>query len=1313
MSYLRLAAAAVLLLVACPCIRPISADEAPKLFAKENLVAWCIVPFDSAKRGPAERAAMLKQLGFRKFAYDWRAEHVPTFDAEIVSLKKHGIELTAWWFPASLNEDAKKILAALKRHDVKTQLWITMNDPAPGKDQAAKVEAAVRQLRPIVDAASAQGCSVGLYNHGGWFGEPENQIEIIKALKADSVGIVYNQHHGHVHVERFADLLETMKPYLYVLNLNGMDRDGDKLGRKILPLGAGELDRELLAIVAKSGYQGPIGILGHTPDDAQVRLEDNLAGLDWLTKAFAGDDPGPPPTPRTRVPDRIEKGAEAADRAHAIAQEAIQRGDALRGLEVFRSVKFACLSCHKVGEHGGNVGPALTTLGKTQTPRQLAESVLHPKKIVKPEFVAWQIVTDDGRSRQGYKRSETATDFELFDIAAQQSVKIAKAEIEDQREVGTLMPDNLASAMSDAELRDLVRFLSELGNTPGLAERLAHANSHVAANFPYGRAPLKPEFAPSWQAAVNRDRVYDFYTKEANYFRSQHPRPALLAAFPGLDGGKQGHWGNQHEQVWRDDRWSRADLGHLLCGVLHLPSGPVAKAVCIRLGEGGELSACFNPATLRYEAVWRGGFVKLSPVRYGFIDGLRPDGELVAPPADPPASQPFVYRGFYRAGKRIVFAYRLGEVEMLDAPWVERGRFTRVVAPASEHPLRDIVINGGASQWPEPITVEGRLGSTRPYAIDTIGLPTNNPWKMPVSPGGHGFLSSGDALVCTMQGDVWRASGLDGSLKQVTWKRVASGLHQALGMVVHDDEPFVLGRDQITRLHDLNEDGEYDFYECFSNAMLTSPSGHDYTCGLERDPEGRFYTASGKQGVIRISADGKHVEVLATGFRNPDGIGLAADGAVTVPCSEGDWTPASMICLVKPKASKSNVPPFFGFGGPQNGQPPALPLVYLPRGLDNSSGGQVSVPDKRWGPLEGQLLHFSLGAGRHFLLLRDEVQGQPQGAIVPLGGEFRSGAHRGAFNSKDGQLYVSGMSGWGSYVTDDGSFERVRYVGDRVQLPLAWRAHQNGVWVRFSELVDAKKLGDLEQQFAQAWNYRYSQGYGSPELSARQRNVVGHDHLHMTGLHAVGSHEVFAEIPDLQPVNVLHLSLKVDSGEPQDLFATVHQLAQPFTKFETYEPTDKTIAPHPQLLDLASLKNGQQNPWRQKIAKPRTIRVLAGKNLTFEPRNLEARPGEPIRLIFENPDVVPHNWVLIKPGKLATIGELTNQLVADPEAVLRHYVPKSDDVLAYTDIVGPEQSFTIFFHAPQQPGRYPFLCTFPGHWMVMNGEFVIKPSHNR
>ncbi len=268
--------------------------NAADLFKRTNLVAWCIVPFDAKKRGPEERAAMMEKLGFKLFAYDYRAEHIPTFDEEIAALKRHNVRLLAWWFPGALNDEAKLILDVLKRNNVRdVQLWITGGgDPTKSaNEQRARVEAEAQRIRPIAEAAAKIGCPVALYNHGGWFGEPENQIAIIEKLKAQgiaNVGIVYNQHHGHEHIDRFAELLHKMKPYLVALNLNGMVRGGDKAGKKILPIGQGDLDLNLLYIIRDSGWRGPIGILNHTEEDAETRLQENLRGLERLAGQLDG-----------------------------------------------------------------------------------------------------------------------------------------------------------------------------------------------------------------------------------------------------------------------------------------------------------------------------------------------------------------------------------------------------------------------------------------------------------------------------------------------------------------------------------------------------------------------------------------------------------------------------------------------------------------------------------------------------------------------------------------------------------------------------------------------------------------------------------------------------------------------------------------------------------------------------------------------------------------------------------------------------------------------------------------------------------------
>ncbi len=1295
---------------------------------------------------------MLARLGIRQLAYDWREEHIPQFDEEVAAMKRHGIRMVAWWIsPPDLNETNRKILDVVRRHGLKLQFWTLASEPADANvPQTEKVRAAAAAVGPLAEEAARLGCQVGLYNHGGWFGEPENQLQIIAELELDNVGIVYNLHHGHAHLDRFPALLERIKPHLLALNLNGMTQRGDETGRKILPIGAGERDLDLLRTIRASGYRGPIGILNHTDLDAEARLVDNLAGLDWLVKQLDGQPAGARPKMRTY---EFEAKSETQSNSHAGSSSSVSNqdqraaaselitaakthGDAARGAAVFASPRFACVSCHRVGSQGGTIGPELTRVGATLTHEEIAESLLWPKRKVKPEYIAWALATEAGTVHQGYILSEDAERLVLRETATGEPLSLIKEAIAERQELGTLMPEGLMASMSAVERRDLVRFLLDLGHAHATASEKLLEHAHQPVDFEYESGPIVPA---NWRFAahpVNRDRLYDFYAKEADYFRDLTSRPALLPQFPGLDGARHGHWGNQNEDTWRDGRWNRMQLGSLMCGVFRTGEKVVPRGVCVRLGDHGELAACFNLDSLTCEAAWQGEFVKFSDVRHGFLDGLAIDGRLVDFELPPRPEGTAQYLGYYRHGRRVIFAYNVNGQRYFDAPDFVDGRFVRIVAPADEHPLADLT-HGGPAQWPDVLETRGTLGSGAPYAIDTIHPPFENPWNALLFFGGHDFLSDGSAMLCTMQGDVWHVTGLDERLERVRWKRFASGLHHPLGLLLVEGKVHVLGRDQITRLYDLNGDDEADFYECFSQAYETSPAGHDFVCALERDDEGNYYTASGNQGLLRISRDGTCAEVLATGFRNPDGLCLLPDGSITVPCSEGEWTATSMICLVPPRAralldepavaplatvaplaavaqgavnASEPQPLHFGYGGPRQNQPPQLPLVYLPRGLDNSAGGQTCVNSQNWGPLAGQLLHFSYGAGTYFLVFRDEVAGQEQGAVVPLAGDFSAGPHRGRFHPLDGQLYVTGMAGWGTYTHADGSFERVRYTGGRVQLPVNFHVHQNGVRVEFSSTIDPTVASRPERHFAQAWNYRYSAAYGSAEYAPSHPGALGHDRLAITAAHVLhDGHGVFLEIPDLQPVNQLHLRLQVDGGPPQDLFATVHALDQPFTEFPDYRPLEKTIAAHPLLADMAMLAHPPPpNPWREQIKGARSIKIEAGKNLSYTTRQFTVRAGEAVKLTFMNPDAVPHNWVLVRPGALERVGDLVNRLVADPEAALRHYVPQTDDVLAYTDIVPAGHEFTVYFEAPSTAGRYPYLCTFPGHWMVMNGQMIVQ-----
>ncbi len=308
--------------------KPPTARVDTELFRQSNLAAWCIVPFDKAKRTPEQRAAMLEELAIRQFVYDYRAEHIPQWDEEMEALKRHSINLLGWWFPGSLSPDATKALELFRRHNFKPQLWVSGGGGSisgvPPEEQTRRVAAEVRRLTPIAEAAKADGLTVGLYNHGSWFGEPDNQIEIIKSLReagVTNVGIVYNQHHGHGQVAGFKDLLQRMLPHLICLNLNGMDPGGDTVGRKILPLATGSQDLPLLKIIAESGYKGPIGILNHTGEDAAGRLQDNLDGLRWLLPQLRGEPATAKPVPRTAVPQSA-KPQSAASQSKASATAA-------------------------------------------------------------------------------------------------------------------------------------------------------------------------------------------------------------------------------------------------------------------------------------------------------------------------------------------------------------------------------------------------------------------------------------------------------------------------------------------------------------------------------------------------------------------------------------------------------------------------------------------------------------------------------------------------------------------------------------------------------------------------------------------------------------------------------------------------------------------------------------------------------------------------------------------------------------------------------------------------------------------------------
>jgi len=260
------------------------------LFAPENLVAWCIVPFDNQHRTSAARIDMLKRLNFSQYAYDWRHQHLESFPEEIKLAKQNGVYIAAVWIwidkdvdsPGKLSDDNEKLLEILKENGLKTQLWVGFDSNFFSYDnEDTKISKGVEMLKYLRKRTMSVATSLGLYNHGDWFGEPDNQIKILKELNDPGIGLIYNFHHAHGQIESFPALLTKMSPWLWTVNINGMKKEGPQ----ILPIGSGDKELDMLKTLKKSGFQGSIGILGHIEDeDVEQVLQRNLKGLRMIEK---------------------------------------------------------------------------------------------------------------------------------------------------------------------------------------------------------------------------------------------------------------------------------------------------------------------------------------------------------------------------------------------------------------------------------------------------------------------------------------------------------------------------------------------------------------------------------------------------------------------------------------------------------------------------------------------------------------------------------------------------------------------------------------------------------------------------------------------------------------------------------------------------------------------------------------------------------------------------------------------------------------------------------------------------------------------
>jgi putative heme-binding domain-containing protein len=461
---------------------------------------------------------------------------------------------------------------------------------------------------------------------------------------------------------------------------------------------------------------------------------------------------------------------------------------------------------------------------------------------------------------------------------------------------------------------------------------------------------------------------------------------------------------------------------------------------------------------------------------------------------------------------------------------------------------------GGPPRWPARLKTVAQIGKEDgPFAVDVLTQPLGNPWSCQMRFTGLDFFPDGKrAAVCSWDGDVWAVSGIDHPAAGLTWQRIASGLFQPLGLRIVDGQVYVGCRDQIVILRDLNGDGETDFYENFNDDHQVTEHFHEFAMGLQTDAKGNFYYAKAARHaktalvpqhgtLLRVSKDGSKTDILATGFRAPNGVCLNPDGTFFLTDQEGHWTPKNRINWVKPGHYYGN---FWGYHNVTDSSDAAMepPVCWITNSFDRSPGECLWVDSKSWGPLQGSLLNLSYGMGKVFVVLHETVQGQMQGGMCALPiPPFPTGVMRGRFHPKDGNLFLCGMFAWAGNRQQPGGFYRMRYTGQPLGLPVGLAASKGGLTITFTDKLDPKTVADPANYTLRVWGLKRSANYGSKHLNEHPLPVKS------ARLTADGR-GVFLEIPGIAPTRGMQIryAIRDAAGQPVEgvIHNTIHRLAE-------------------------------------------------------------------------------------------------------------------------------------------------------------------------
>ena len=401
-----------------------------------------------------------------------------------------------------------------------------------------------------------------------------------------------------------------------------------------------------------------------------------------------------------------------------------------------------------------------------------------------------------------------------------------------------------------------------------------------------------------------------------------------------------------------------------------------------------------------------------------------------------------------------------------------------------------IPVKPAGLRWPGTATAPVQLAvqAQNGLVLDKIATPDVNPWKRRVRVADLAFLDDNRAAVLGYDGDVWIVAGFAAKdPASLTWRRFASGLHEPLAIAAPKGIIQVATKNGVERLYDRDGDGEADWFENFSDQMIQSQTTRSFPLDMAMGPDGSTFVTqggivsrsgliSGGEGtahtgaIVRIAPDGRTLQAVATGAREPFVAVNPKTGVITASDQQGHYIPTSVCYLVRPGDN-------FGYVQ-DNIEKPAPPIVWIPYDQDTSSTSEVWMNGAGMGAWDGRLLHLSYGTSRIFVISPDLDAPVPQGAVIPLDWKTDLPLLHARMSPRGDGLYLAGFQIWGTRATTNWAIGRLHPGGTPITTALAAKSCEDGVILEFATPVDPASVTP-DKILARGWNYKRSSAYGS------------------------------------------------------------------------------------------------------------------------------------------------------------------------------------------------------------------------------------------